>query len=245
MATAEAAREQTREYVRFNTNIPQEVALKFPEGKQVQSQKTDASGTPWPDQLMFTTTDGRLMYLPLYAGEILRELRVGPGERISVGKFEVKQGNRRGTRIQITRVDPPAEVARSVAPAAPQAAKLEGAAAQPGTPMQGRVPTQSTANGNGNGTSLDVQAPNGQTGKVSLPVNGKPPVNGNGHAVQNGIPYFDAETEMERCWQVAVRRAIGVEKYAADQNYSLRLSAETVWAMTATVFINSREGGRR
>lgn len=227
MATAEAAREQTREYVRFSTNIPQEVALKFPEGKQVQSKNTDASGAPWADQLMFTTTDGRLMYLPLHVGEIIRELSIGPGERFSLVKAEVKQGNRRGIQWQVKRVDPPAEVAKPAAPAAPQAAKLEGAAARPGTPVRTGTPTQSTANSNGNGTA---------------PVNGKPPVNGNGNAaaIPTKVQFGDA---MQEFLVLAGRATKGAEVTLGAEGGSVRFDSRDIAATATTMFIEAARNG--
>ena len=84
------------EYLRFSTNIAVEVALRFPEGKQVQSKLEGGA-----DQMMYSLADGRVMYVPLHVGERIRELRIGPGERFSLVKAEVKTGNRRGIEWQV------------------------------------------------------------------------------------------------------------------------------------------------
>jgi hypothetical protein len=225
VATTEGASTQAGGYLRFQTNIPEEVALRYAEGKQVKSQNKAPDGTPWPDQLMFSLVDGRVMYVPLHVGEIIRELGIGPGERISIGKFEVKQGNRRGTQIQIKRVDPPAE--KPAAPAAPQAAKLEGAAARPGTPVRTGTPTQSTANGNGNGTA---------------PVNGKPPVNGNGNAaaIPTKVQFGDA---MQEFLVLAGRATKGAEVTLGAEGGSVRFDSRDIAATATTMFIEAARNG--
>lgn len=89
------------EYVRFSTNIPEEVALRFADGKQVQSRIEGGA-----DQMMYSLAGERVMYVPLHVAEKIRELHIGPGERFTVCKAEVKNGNRRGIEWQVSRVDP-------------------------------------------------------------------------------------------------------------------------------------------
>ena len=114
------------EYLRFSTNIPEEVALRFPEGKQVQSKLEGGA-----DQMMYSLVDGRVMYVPLHVGERIRELHIGPGERFSLGQGRSQDGQPARDRMAgqrgWIRLRNPAQPA---APTAPQAAKPEGAAAQ-------------------------------------------------------------------------------------------------------------------
>jgi hypothetical protein len=206
------------EYLRFSTNIAVEVALRFPEGKQVQSKLEGGA-----DQMMYSLTDGRVMYVPLHVGERIRELRIGPGERFSLVKAEVKTGNRRGIEWQVKRVDPPPEppAPRPAAPTAPQATKPEGAAAQPVTPAG--VQSQSTNNGEGSA----------------------PAINGSGTVKANAAAPSKASfaAAAEEFMVTAIEAARKAEEYAASHNCSIRFTSEDIQGLASTLFIQAaREG---
>ena len=59
--------------VQFQTNIPVEVALKYGDGKEVNGQ--------YGDQVLYTLTDGRVMYVPPIVKRRIEELGIGRGER--------------------------------------------------------------------------------------------------------------------------------------------------------------------
>ena len=206
------------EYLRFSTNIAVEVALRFPEGKQVQSKLEGGA-----DQMMYSLADGRVMYVPLHIGERIRELRIGPGERFSLVKAEVKTGNRRGIEWQVARVDPPPAppAPRPAAPTAPQAAKPEGAEAQPVTPA-------------------------GVQSQPSTIVNGTtPPVNGNGTAKANAAAPIKASfaAAAEEFMVTAIEAARKAEEYAASHSCSIRFTSEDIQGLAPTLFIQAaREG---
>jgi hypothetical protein len=202
------------EYLRFSTNVAVEVALRFPEGKQVQSKLEGGA-----DQMMYSLADGRVMYVPLHVGERIRELHIGPGERFSLIKAEVKTGNRRGIEWKVTRVDPLPEPPQPAAPAAPKAAKPAGAAAQPTTPAQTGVPAQSTASDNG---------------ERKTQING----NGNGHATLNGIPYWDPKTELMHCYDDAIGVLVTVRDTAAKQGLPVQFTGEDLRQVAATLYID-------
>jgi hypothetical protein len=85
------------ENIKFQTNVPLTVALKFAEGKPVQSQFNGE------DQVLFTCTDGRRMYLSPYAAQKIEALNPRAGERITITKKEVVRGNRRGIEWEAAR----------------------------------------------------------------------------------------------------------------------------------------------
>ena len=58
--------------VHFQTNIPVEVALKYGDGKEVNGQ--------YGDQVLYTLTDGRVMYVPPIVKRRIEELGIGRGE---------------------------------------------------------------------------------------------------------------------------------------------------------------------
>ena len=73
--------------VQFQTNIPVEVALKYNDGKEVNGQ--------YGDQVLYTLTDGRVMYVPPIVKKKIDELGIGRGELFTLTKAEKKNGTRR------------------------------------------------------------------------------------------------------------------------------------------------------
>ena len=197
------------EYLRFSTNVSEEVALRFPEGKQVQSKIEGGA-----DQMMYSLADGRVMYVPLQVGERICELQIGPNQRFSLVKAEVKTGNRRGIQWQVKRVDPAPEAPapQPAAPTAPKAAKPEGAAAQPGTPAG----VQSQPSTSGNGTAR---------ANAAVPLKAS------------------FATAAEEFMITAIEAARRAEEYAASHNCSVRFTSEDIQGLASTLFIQAaREG---
>jgi hypothetical protein len=73
--------------VQFQTNIPVEIALKYGDGKEVSGQ--------YGDQVMYTLTDDRVMYVPPIVKRRIEELGIGRGELFTLTKAEKKNGTRR------------------------------------------------------------------------------------------------------------------------------------------------------
>ena len=73
--------------VQFQTNVPVDVALKYNDGKEVTGQ--------YGDQVLYTLTDGRVMYVPPIVKKKIDELGIGRGELFTITKAEKKNGTRR------------------------------------------------------------------------------------------------------------------------------------------------------
>ena len=73
--------------VQFQTNVPVEVALKYNDGKEVNGQ--------YGDQVLYTLTDGRVMYVPPIVKRRIDELGIARGELFTLTKAEKKNGTRR------------------------------------------------------------------------------------------------------------------------------------------------------
>src|ERR1700722_7714154 len=73
--------------VQFQTNVPIEVALKYNDGKEVNGQ--------YGDQVLYTLTDGRVMYVPPIVKRKIEELGVGRVEVFRLTKAEKKNGTGR------------------------------------------------------------------------------------------------------------------------------------------------------
>ena len=79
--------ETMAEKIQFDTNVPVTLALKYATGKTFPSQFGDG------DQTMFTTTDGRVMFLSGYASGKIDSLGLAPGEPFTMCKREIRNGH--------------------------------------------------------------------------------------------------------------------------------------------------------
>ena len=75
------------EKVQFQTNVPINIALKYNDGKEVTGQ--------YGDQVLYTLTDGRVMYVPPIVKKKIDEFGIGRGELFTITKGEKKNGTRR------------------------------------------------------------------------------------------------------------------------------------------------------
>ena len=79
--------------VTFQTNVPVEVALKYGDGKDVNGQ--------YGDQVLYTLTDGRVMYVPPIVRKQIEDLGIGRGELFTITKAEKRNGARRTIEWQV------------------------------------------------------------------------------------------------------------------------------------------------
>jgi hypothetical protein len=131
-----------KEVVRFAVDIPVEVALRFETGKHVEGR--------YGDQVMYSLIDNRVMYVPPYVEQCIRELAIGAGETLQLCKQAKTDGNRKWIEWSVRR-----------APQQPRASGNETAAAG-----QVRNEVQNHADGNTNG-EVDGHA-NGCGHKVAV-----------------------------------------------------------------------------
>jgi hypothetical protein len=113
----------------FHLNVPAEIVLERPEGTLVQGR--------YGDRVMFTLTDGRVMYVPPFVADKIQREGLAPGDRFELCKTQVKKGSRRSIEWIVRRI-----------PSEPE----------PETPLERdlRASIESVAaNGNGNGHHAD------------------------------------------------------------------------------------------
>lgn len=89
-----------RDALRFQTNVPETVALAFDEGKPVQGR--------YGDQILYTLEDDRVTYVPLIVDAKRRELGIRKGEEFVICKREATEGTRRVIRWEVERLAEPA-----------------------------------------------------------------------------------------------------------------------------------------
>ena len=143
--------------IKFQTNIPVEMALKFPEGKLCDSQFGDP-------QFMFTLTDDRVFFVAEKVAQKIHGLHLRPHEPFEVTKAEVDYGNgRKGIEWQVAKVGfaPGTQPDGTFVAASTQS----GAGAVTPAPIATTVKQplynngNGTGNGNGNGHAVTVTSP--------------------------------------------------------------------------------------
>lgn len=85
------------EKIQFQTNIPVEVALKYADGKDVTGD--------YGDQVLYSLTDGRVMYVPPVVKKQIQDLEIAKGELFTITKAEEKSGTRRTVKWLVTASD--------------------------------------------------------------------------------------------------------------------------------------------
>ena len=98
------------ETVKFQTNIPEVVALQYTEGRPVPGK--------FGDQIMFTLVDGRKMYLSPFVADKIHGANISRGVPFSICKREVTHGNRRTVEFEIETPNAPNAATAAVLPAA-------------------------------------------------------------------------------------------------------------------------------
>jgi hypothetical protein len=83
------------EIVKFPVNTTVEVTLQSEAGERVAGR--------YGEQVRYALTDDRIMYVPLYVEQRIRELAIGAGEPLLLCKQQVKNGDRNRTEWSIKR----------------------------------------------------------------------------------------------------------------------------------------------
>ena len=112
------------EKLQLEANIPEEIALKFPDGLDIAERQVN--GQTYGAQVMFTLTDDRKWYTSPVVADMIRKEEIVRGEKFRVLKRVTGSGPKATTRYQITRLNPPAEQPKIPAPVAQQAATSKG-----------------------------------------------------------------------------------------------------------------------
>ncbi len=134
-----------KEIVKFQVNTPVEVALRFETGKRVEGI--------YGDQVMYSLVDNRIMYVPPYVEQRIRELAIGTGEPLLLCKQEKTDGNKKWIEWSVRR-----------APQQPRPSANETVAAGP---VQGEA--QNRSNGNTNGKPNGKPNGSGQKALAVVP----------------------------------------------------------------------------
>jgi hypothetical protein len=84
-----------KEVVKFGIDTPVEVALRFETGKHVEGR--------YGEQVMYSLLDNRVMYVPSYVDQRIKELAIAAGEPLQLCKQAKTDGNRRWVEWSVRR----------------------------------------------------------------------------------------------------------------------------------------------
>ena len=104
----------TNGILRFNTNAPVEVALRWDDGKRVEGR--------YGEQVMYSLEGDRVMYVPPVVAQQIRELGIRAREIFEICKAELREENKRWIEWRVRRIEEPRHPAQS--PNTPEAAAL-------------------------------------------------------------------------------------------------------------------------
>ena len=102
----------TNGILRFNTNSPVEVALRWDDGKRVEGR--------YGEQVMYSLEGDRVMYVPPVVAQQIRELGIRAREIFEICKAELREENKRWIEWRVRRIEEPRHPASS--PNGPDAA---------------------------------------------------------------------------------------------------------------------------
>ncbi|MGA2148503.1 MAG: hypothetical protein ABSH49_26465 [Bryobacteraceae bacterium] len=207
------------EKLTLTPNIPQQIALKFPDGKLVEGR--------FGDQMMYSLANNQVMYLDTDVAAKINALELRKNEPFWICK---RWTGKKGDQIQwdIYRLDgnSPA-VTTGLAPTAIES-QIAAQRQQPIPPMPAAPTVDRVVFANGSGTGVVAPAP---ATAVSQPPsftngNGNKPVNGNGTPPNGSQPYEAAgilAPPIKIGYDVALRRILRVtiaELKAAGEQWS-------------------------
>jgi len=102
----------TNGILRFNTNSPVEVALRWDDGKRVEGR--------YGEQVMYSLEGDRVMYVPPVVAQQIRALGIRAREIFEICKAELREENKRWIEWRVRRIEEPRHPAES--PNAPDTA---------------------------------------------------------------------------------------------------------------------------
>jgi hypothetical protein len=129
-----------KERVVFEANVPVTATLAYADGLKVQGR--------FGDQVMYSLTDGRVMYVPPMVRDKLVELGIRQNEPFAIWRAERREGNRRF-------VDWVVQPDGSATPVQRATAHSDAS----GSPVNGGSGARVKLDGNGNGNGKQASAP--------------------------------------------------------------------------------------
>ena len=207
--------------LRFEMNVPTEVALQSSEGVSIEGR--------YGARTMFNLADGRVMYVPPIVASKISAAGIVAGERFHLCKATVKTGQRRSVEWLLERACP--EQPESFG---------EDLATGPESALEHdlRVSVDMA-----NAKKARIEAIRAKCTCIGDVQTFAP--NHNGNAVSNGNSVALRPTEsstpitkLEHALKTAISAAHNAEKFGSELGYVVRFDADAIKSMAITVLIN-------
>ncbi len=243
--------------IRFEMNVPKQVALGTPQGTLVEGR--------YGDRVMYKLFDGRVMYVPPIIAAKIEAHGIIPGEPFELCKAQIADGRRRTIEWRLMRIPSTApEDANESTPeepdnnSSPPETQLEAdlrtslqlvrqrqeERPEPVTLCDPSIRPATHPEPSGNSNGIVAPEENGHRA-TEKPIH----LNGTSERVYESL---DAEpnntattTKLEHALKTAISAAQNAEKYGADLGYVVRFDADAIKSMAITVLINMAQGARR
>jgi hypothetical protein len=207
-----------REKVKFLPNVPVELALKYATGKAIT--------TDYGDSVMYSLTDGRVMFLKPDEAARLHAANIPAGEVFALCRTVRIEGNHKFTSLEICGLGQAApQGPQSVPPPPPRVMSPLEASLRASLRERGIEPTE-PVNETRPATVEPPQAPARAAFTAQV-------------ATNNTI-----HTTLTASLHAAIDAAAAAESYAKSIDYAVRFTSEDVRAIALTMLIGAQRGGR-
>ena len=220
--------------LRFQPNVPTQVTLQSSQGVVVEGR--------YGNRMMFSLSDGRVMYVPPIVATKIEAEGIAAGERFELCKAQIKNGHGRTVEWALRRLDPEEQLVEGALDGPEPETQLEhdlrvsaemanakkASSESPESPPSPPAPPTPITNGNGNGT-----------GESTVPASPVPV------ATKNEQPQPRSLTKLEHALKTAISAAHNAEKYGSELGYVVRFDADAIKSMAITVLINMSGESRR
>jgi hypothetical protein len=209
--------------LRFEMNVPAEVALQSSEGVSVEGR--------YGTRTMFTLTDGRVMYVPPIVASKIESAGIAPGEAFQLCKASVKTRQRRSVEWLVERINPdrdqhPANECTSTSTAESSLEDdLRLSVEMANARRAGLPPTEYIEEITSFPSNSHIS--NGRGLKI-VPSGSSAPI-----------------TKLEQALKTAISAAHNAEKFGSELGYVVRFDADAIKSMAITVLINMSERVQR
>jgi hypothetical protein len=195
-----------RDVIRFQAEEPVEVALKFTDGKDVEGR--------FGAQVLYTTTDDRILYLNPPEAKRIMQLGITKGELFTICKHEEKRGSHKSVSWDIRRVYPDA----------------------PGNGGSAKILadiTETTIHQVNASSRQQQQHPNGTTAPAAEPPS----------QLETQLEASIRLSQSVQAIKAAILACHEGEKYAASIGYAVHFENEDVRALGISILIGMQQNG--
>lgn len=211
------------EKVQFDDNVIVELALKFPDGKQVEGR--------FGDQMYYSLVDGRGMYLDMDVASKINLLEPRAREPFCIAKRVHKVNGKRRVQWDVFRPQGGAQPASTAQATGIGETELE-------RDLRLSIPPEKV-----NGATVQPAAPTEATAVTQLPMS-----NGNGNSNRQPSTSGNGErskTKLEDALKTVIAAVYGAQEYAKQIGYAAmpQFSSEDIRTMANTLIIDSQRNG--